>query len=496
MLERDRRLVRERHQQLLLVRRKVVHVSAEDTDRTDHPLAAAQRDREHRAKPALALELGKPHPRVRPGVAALHRPSRLHGEPGDPLAVVEPDRRCHLRRDVEARHQDQVVRERIDGRDAAGVDAEDGARLLQDDADRAADIEARGHGAARFQKRLRLARPAPALVGEAPALDRRGQRARDLRDRLEVGVVERGGARRRERDRAEHGAPGRQWDERHRAIAAGGEGGATPGRPWVAPEVVDAHGHAVGDDASEQRAVQGQARVAPRDRRRGATQDVDDLELRALGVEQRDPDGVEGHQLRGAVDERREHFIERVARRQARDQPAQHGRAERATLEAPDPVDGLPELSRHGPRQRDRSRPARPTEEHQFTDAAPWRAERHPEQRRGPSARPTRRHDANTPPAARRRGGKRHQPPPERRGRASGATGHDNGRLAPRAEGQRAGRRAAQAHHAPERLGEPLLHGRGGGDRRQEVGSHSPEPHAVTPASAAARGGSPCGRRP
>ena len=362
MLQRDRRLVRERHQQLLLVRRELVDVAPQDADGPDRPLADAQRCREHRSEAGGAREVRIPIARVRPEIAALHRPSLLHGAPGDPLAPAKPNRRHHLRRHVEARHHDQLVRRRIERRDATGVDAEHAAHFLQDHPDRPADVEARGDRPARREKRACLARPPNALVGEAPLLDPQGHGARELGDHIEVHVVDGSMTCGRERDRPQHRAAGCQGDERHRTVAERGKHAEARLGRRVALEVVDPHPGAGGHDAREQRPLERHPRPAWRVRRKSRRRQVDDLELTALGVEQQHVDRVEPHELGRALGERGEHLVERVARREQPRDPVKHGRAQGQPLTIVPTVDGRPELMREARRHR-RRRQARDSTE-------------------------------------------------------------------------------------------------------------------------------------
>jgi hypothetical protein len=206
VLQRNRRLARQRHQELLLMRRELVDAVPQDGDRTDRVVAPEQRRHEHRAIAAAAGHVGIHRAGVDRQVGALHGTSLLHRETRDPLALLQPDRRPQGGRYVEARGHHELARRGIDRQQSARVDAEDAACLFQQDPDRPVHVEAGGDRPACLEERVSFSRPPAALLGEAPPLDPEGQRARELGDHLEVAIPQRAGPGGGERDGAEHGA--------------------------------------------------------------------------------------------------------------------------------------------------------------------------------------------------------------------------------------------------------------------------------------------------
>src|SRR5262249_40672328 len=115
---------------------------------------------EHRAQAAAGRELAVADdvPRVAVQIRALDRAALLHRESGDAFSDPDPDHPAGCL-EIEARRRGQLARCGIEREQAARLDAEDLARLAEDQPDGLADVEALIHGAASLVERLGLARP-------------------------------------------------------------------------------------------------------------------------------------------------------------------------------------------------------------------------------------------------------------------------------------------------------------------------------------------------
>src|SRR5262249_20484694 len=109
--------------------------------------------------------------RVAVEIGALHGPALLDGQAGDPLADADADEpTCGL--EVQAGCRRQLGGGGIEREETARLHAEHLARLIQDEPDGLADLEALIHGAPGFVEGLRLSRAPLTLFEEAGVLDR------------------------------------------------------------------------------------------------------------------------------------------------------------------------------------------------------------------------------------------------------------------------------------------------------------------------------------
>ena len=203
MLERHGRLVREGDHERLLLRREMVHVGAEHGQRADRLVAHDERRGQHGAERARLRHLRVADARIVLQVGALLRPALLHGHARDALADPEPDPAHDLRVEVEARRRRELARGRVEREETAGLDTEHLARLLEDETDRLADVQALVDGVPRFEERLALAAAALALLEETRVLDRDARLVREALEERLVPAAEEADPRREGRDDAD-----------------------------------------------------------------------------------------------------------------------------------------------------------------------------------------------------------------------------------------------------------------------------------------------------
>jgi hypothetical protein len=216
VVERDRRLIGERDQQLLLPRRERVNVTSQREDGADRAVAEPQRCRQHGAEPARLRQLGIAHAHVVPEVGALDGTLLRDRDAADPFADAQPHAWHECVGQIEARHQPELARDRVQHEQAARFHAEHGSRLGEDHADRLVDVEARRHRAPGAEERAGLARAAHAVLEELRVVDgERGLLAETLEHALMMGG-ERVRARRERRDHTEQSLAAHHRHAEHR----------------------------------------------------------------------------------------------------------------------------------------------------------------------------------------------------------------------------------------------------------------------------------------
>ena len=204
VLQRDRRLARQRRGELLLLRGEVVDVRAQHGEGADRAVADEQRRGQHGAEPAPRGDLRIPDAgRVVLDVLALQRAALLHGEAGHALAHPDADPPARLGLEVEAGRRRQLAGRGIQREHAARLHAEHLARLLEDHPDGLAGVEALAHRPPRLEQRLGLPRPALALLEQPRVLDRDpGLVGEGLEQRLVAALKKPGRAEKAERRRS------------------------------------------------------------------------------------------------------------------------------------------------------------------------------------------------------------------------------------------------------------------------------------------------------
>ena len=271
--------------------------------------------------------------------------------------------------------------------------------------------------------------------------------------------------------------PRRQGHQQRRPVPAGREHAPARVGHRVALDIVHPHGARGPDDLGDERPRQRHPPVAPEGERQAARRHVHDLELAPLGVEQGDGDRVERDEPGRALGERAEDLVERVARGEQLRELVEDRRAERPPVNVPDEIDRGAELLREARGECLGREPPEPAEQEERPRRTARGAERGRQERRGAAARRARWPDAREPHPAPTRGGRGDEPLAELGGKPPPALDDDDRRAARRAEGERTGVRARQAHQARERLGQRLRDRVRGRERRQEIGKDPPDLH-------------------
>jgi len=189
-----------------------VNVPPEGADRPDGAVTHEERRHQHRAQAVGAWQLWVAYARVGVEITALDRAPLADRPAPDPLTHLDSNVLHHRLGQIEARHRDELVRQGVERREAARVDAENAARLLQDHADRPVHVEAGGHRAAGLEERACLAGPAHALLEEPRVVDRDPGL---LAERLEHALVVRGERARTRREGRDHADDSARDLERH-----------------------------------------------------------------------------------------------------------------------------------------------------------------------------------------------------------------------------------------------------------------------------------------
>jgi len=346
---------------------------------------------------------------------------------------------------------------RIEQADATAGGRDEGGHRPADPVEHRGDVEPGRDELAGAVERGQLLRPAAALVHEPPLLDRRGQRAREIGDDLDVGLVEGGALRGGERDGAEHAAAADQRHQQRRAVALGGELPAARFGHGVGGHVVDAHRRRPGRDRRDEGVFQRQPRVARRHTAHRPGEDVDHAEGATLGVEQRHRHGFVPHQPRQSLGEAPEDVVERVTGHQQAGDLVEDGDPQRALLQAPHLFDGGAELATERAGQRHAGAAA--GHECQLADGAARRAE----------PCPARAHPLRYRPAAAGVAQQGARPP--------GAGRHGHALAARGPIGQGTGLGAGETHEPPQRERERLLDRGRAAEPGEQIGKHAADLH-------------------
>src|SRR5262252_4140643 len=196
----------------------MVDVTSKHGERADRLIADEKGRGQHGTQATARGKLPVLDPRVVIEIRALDGAPELHGRARDALPDFDPDSTPH-RLQVETRRGLQLTRGRVEREQTTGLDTEHLTRLIQDQLDGLADIQALVDRVASLEQRLRLARAPLALLEQPGVLDGDARLVREALEQRLMARREEAGDRRKRRDHTDDFAGDTKRNAQHRADA-------------------------------------------------------------------------------------------------------------------------------------------------------------------------------------------------------------------------------------------------------------------------------------